>query len=408
MCASFEGMALAETTDVSEAMEILAKVDFGAVEPGERRRCLAMIGTIDAQWAAAKASLLGEYDTKKDWAAVGHRSPAVGLCKTAKVPMPAARQAVALGRALRKMPETQAALASGSITTAHAMRLRPTSRRPQFASGGERLLVEQAALLSWRDWLTAVDTWESYADDENNPDADGDPREAKAFFNASPVLDGMGRLDGLLGPVGFEAFEEALHRIENDLFNDDWAEAVERVGKDATPDDLARTPAQRRAAAVVEMAHRAMTAPADGKRPLPLIVIHSDPDTFNHELARVVGIEAPAPLGTARMCELDSGVAIRPSEMIRQALHGTVRRLVYTSKSHVLDYGTEVRLFRGALRQAIIHAARTCREPDCDIRASRCEIDHRIPAAAGGPTSAANGQPLCPGGHRHKSRTDPG
>lgn len=401
-------MALAETIDVSEAIEILAKVDFGAVEPGERRRCLALVAQIEAQWTAAKAALIGEYDTKKDWAAVGHRSPAVGVGRTAKMPIPAARQAVSLGRALRRMPETQAALATGSITTMHAMRLRPTSKRPQFAAGGEAFLVEQASVLSWKDWLTAVNTWESYADDENAPDADGDPRDQHAYFNASALMDGMGRLDGVLGPVGFEAFEEALHRIENELFNDDWAEAVQRAGAAATPDDLSRTPAQRRAAALVEMAHRAMTAPANGKRSLPLVVIHTDPDTFNRELARVLGVEPPTPLGTARLCELDSGTAIRPSEMIRLALHGTVRRLVYTSKSHVLDYGTGVRLYRGALRQAIIHASRTCDEPECDVRASRCEIDHRQPAAVGGPTSAANGHPLCRPGHRHKSRTEPG
>lgn len=405
-------MALAETTDVSEAMEILAKVDFGAVEPGERRRCLALIGQIESQWTAAKVSLVGEYDTKKDWAAVGHRSSAVGVAKTAKVPMPASRQAVSMARALRKMPVTAAALAAGSITTTHATRLRAAAKRPQFRGvGGEAFLVEQAALLSWKDWLQAVNTWESYADDETEPD--GDHREAKAYVNASSMMDGMGRLDGVLGSVAFEAFEEALHRIENELFNDDWAEAVEQAGADATPDDLRRSPAQRRAAALVEMAHRAMTAPADGKRPLPLVVLHVDPDTFGHELARVLDIDAPEPLGTARMCELDSGVAIRPSAMIRLALHGTIRRLVYTSKSHVLDYGTEVRLFRGALRQAIIAAARTCAGSDCDVRASRSDIDHLIPASAGGPTNAANGQPLCRGCHRHKSvneqrRTDPG
>ena len=407
-------MALAEVTDVSEAMEILAKVDFHACEPRDRRHSLAALAKLESQLMAVKAELVSAYDAEKDWSSVGHRSPAVGVSKTAKVPMPVARRAVALGRSKRAMPLTFESLASGRLSTAHANRLRQTAKRREFTeAGGEDFLLRQASVLPWKDWLTVVGTWEQAVDDHNEPDPTGDPREAQASFNASPLMDGMGRLDGVLGPVGFEAVEEALHRIENDLFNDDWAEAVARVGKDATADDLARTPAERRAAALVEMAHRAMTAPADGKRPLPLIVIHTDPDTFNREFARVVGIEAPEPLGTARRCELDSGVAIRPSEMIRQALHGTVRRLVYTSKSHVLDYGTEVRLYRGALRQAIIHAARTCAEDDCDVRASRCEIDHRVPAVAGGPTNAANGQPLCPGGHRHKSRNqrrraDPG
>jgi len=49
--------------------------------------------------------------------------------------------------------------------------------------------------------------------------------------------------------------------------------------------------------------------------------------------------------------------------MIRAALHGTVRRLVYESKSHVLDYGTDVRLFTGKLRHATEHYARAPERP---------------------------------------------
>ena len=54
-------MALAETIDVSEAMEILAKVDFGAAEPGERRRCLALVRDRDA---SLKLVVAGERDRR--------------------------------------------------------------------------------------------------------------------------------------------------------------------------------------------------------------------------------------------------------------------------------------------------------------------------------------------------------
>ena len=68
-----------------------------------------------------------------------------------------------------------------------------------------------------------------------------------------------------------------------------------------------------------------------------------------------------------------------------------------------------MRLFTGMLRQAIIHAARTCAADGCEERASRCEIDHIQPvAAAGGETKASNGRPLCRTDHRHRTRTDPG
>jgi len=400
-------MAVAEIGDLEHALDLALKVDLAAADPVDRRAAVAALGRLESKFTALQAEIVGEYDAKKDWVRAGHRSPAVGVRETAKVPAPSAHRAVAVARSLREMPLTADALRHGSLSTAHAMRLRKTATRPAFAGDGERLLVAKAATLTWSEWLKTVAYWEQLADDETSDPADPDPRDTRAEFHAHRTLDGRGDLIGTLGPVGFEAFEEALHRIERELFQADWRDAVEQHGKDATSADM-RPPAQRRAAALVEMAHRAMSAPKDGKRPLPLVVIHTDPDTLNAELARVLDIEPPELLGTPRMCETDAGTVIGPSAMMREALAGTIRRLVHTSRSHVLDYGREVRLFTGPLRQAIIHAARTCTEPGCDTRASRCEIDHRQDWNTGGHTRADNAQPLCRGDHRHKPRTDPG
>ena len=401
-------MAVAELADLSEAMDIAVKVDFDACTPRDRRHAVSAIARLESQLMALRATVAEAYERHNDWAGYGHPSAAAGVRETARVPMHSARSAIALGRASRRMPVTHAALADGSLTPAHALRLRPTSKRASFAGEGETLLVEQAQTLRWAEWLEVVEYWEQLADDaEHEPDG-GDPRDERATLHVSQLLDGMGKVDGVLDPVGFAAVEEALHRIERELFEQDWRETRERLGGDATPDQMPRTPAQRRAAALVEMAYRATTAPKDGKRPLPLVVIHTDPDTFNTELARVLDVEPPALLGTARKSELDSGTVVPPTVMMRAALHGTVRRLVYSSPSHVLDYGREVRLFQGQLRQAIIHAARRCAVPGCDVRASRCEIDHVEPERAGGPTAAHNGQPLCRSDHRHKSRHEPG
>ncbi|WP_131805999.1 HNH endonuclease signature motif containing protein, partial [Mycobacterium alsense] len=45
----------------------------------------------------------------------------------------------------------------------------------------------------------------------------------------------------------------------------------------------------------------------------------------------------------------------------------------------------------------------TCRWPGCDQPATRCEIDHTIPHAAGGPTHAGNLKCLCPTHHLVKT-----
>ena len=401
-------MAVAEMTDLSDAMDIAVKADFGACTPRDRRQALDQLARLDAQLTALKAAVVGHYDGQRDWAGYGHASPAAGVRETTRVSMATARSWVSLGRAMRSMPQVAAALADAEITVSHAHRLRESAKRPQFAEWGEAFLLEKAGELRWKDWLTVVDRFEQYADDENQPTDPPDPDAIPdhGTVQVSELPDG-GELIAHLDEVGYEAVEEVLHRIERELFRKEWKRLVDEHGLAATPSMLT-TKAQRRARALVEMAHRAETAPKDGKRPLPAVVAHMDPDTFDRALARRLDVEPPEPLGTSFLCELDSGRTIAPDEAIRLALHGTVRRLVYESPSHVLDYGHDVRLFKGKLREAIVHAARTCRAEGCEVRASRCEIDHVLPAANGGRTEARNGRPLCRTDHRHRTRSDPG
>ena len=401
-------MAVAELTDVCDAMDIAMKVDVTAVTPGDRRRALKQLARLDAQLTALKAEVVGAFDAQRDWVGFGFASPAAGVREMAKVPMAESRRWVGWGRAMRSMPLIARALADAEITRSHAQRLRSTASRPQFADWGEAFLLEQAGILRWKDWLTVVDRFEQCADDENQPaeplDLDTPPDHGQVQLSELP--DG-GELIARLDPSGYEAVEEVLHRIEQELFRAEWKHLVDTHGTAAST-SMMTSKAERRARALVEMANRAATAPKDGLRPLPVLVIHMDPDTLNRELARLLAIEPPAALGSSFVCELDSGRKIAPTEAIRHALHGTVRRLVYESPSHVLDYGRDVRLFRGAVRQAIIHAARTCAASGCEERASRCEIDHIVPAARGGLTNPGNGRPLCRSDHRHRTRTDPG
>ena len=65
-----------------------------------------------------------------------------------------------------------------------------------------------------------------------------------------------------LDPISGEIVHTTLAAIERELFEADWAAAKERLGREPMILDLERTPAQRRADALVEMATRARTAPA--------------------------------------------------------------------------------------------------------------------------------------------------
>ena len=87
-----------------------------------------------------------------------------------------------------------------------------------------------------------------------------------------------------------------MARIERQLFAADWSAAKAIHGDATTAAHLARTSAQRRHDALVEMATRALTAPADGKRPAPLVTVMVDFDTL-----------------AGRVCELAAGTSSPPA-----------------------------------------------------------------------------------------------
>ena len=99
-------------------------------------------------------------------------------------------------------------------------------------------------------------------------------------------------LDPVLGSI----VANELNRLEHELFEGDCAEAKERLGRTARIDELGRTSGQRRADALVEMATRSRTAPADGIRPAPLFSIFVGYETIH-----------------GRICELENGTVLHPS-----------------------------------------------------------------------------------------------
>jgi len=198
------------------------------------------------------------------------------------------------------------------------------------------------------------------------------------------------RLDPLSGAI----VAGQLRRIENELFAADWAEAKQRFGEHMTftTADLARTPAQRRADALVEMATRAGTAPVDGRRPEPLFSV-------------LVGFESFA----GRICEMADGTVVSPGSLVDWLDEAWIERVVFDGPSRVLDLGAATRLFTGATRRAIQLRDRECFHEMCSEPAKRCEVDHIEPWSAGGRTIQRNGRMAC-GFHnrrRHRRRKRP-
>ncbi len=381
-------------THLREAVDGLQSIDADALSDEDLSGLLMDLHTQSARLDAARVELTGVWDARRAWSTDGAKSAAAWLAHRTHQPRGALNGEVRLARRLRTMPATATALAEGDISADHADRLARANRpglEAAFARD-EEMLVGYATELSWADFARAVAYWEQLAapdDTEADAQAQRDARRA----HCSQTLDGTWVLDALLDPIGGAIFNETLSGIEAELFAADWAAAKAHHGDDVTVDRLARTPAQRRADALVEMATRARTAPDHGCRPRPLITVLVDYPTL-----------------TGRVCELANGTIIAPGALAGLLSEADIERIVFNGASRVVDVGRRTRFFTGALRRAIQVRDRHCTWPGCDTPAHRCEVDHIVPYTDGGDTTQDNGTLRCPYHHRHghrRTRADP-
>ncbi len=197
-------------------------------------------------------------------------------------------------------------------------------------------MVSNATRLPFADFAKTVARFEQLTDPDPGPDPTMEGRKA----HSSRLLDGMGRVDAWLDAVGWTTFDGVLGRIEKELFEADWAAAKAEHGADVCLDQLARTPEQRRADAMVEMASRAAAVPAGAKRPLPVVVIHMDSKTFERGIEREFDVgDDDEPYDSDMLCEFADGTPITPAMAVKAALRGHVQRAVYDSPAVILNYG---------------------------------------------------------------------
>ena len=380
----------AEMAPLDGAVDTLASFDIDDFDGGRAADVLVELRRVRAKLAAVEARLVARVDGARPWADDGYLSAASWLAASDNTSLDDARGDVRLARRLRSMPATAAALAAGDITLAHARRL-ATLCAPDTAAAfaeAEEFLVGQARSMRWADFTKAAGYWLRLArDDGPDPDkADHDRRKVSLHDG----LRGTGLLSGELTPTAKATVRSALERLERELFDADWAAARAAHGDAATAADMPRTARQRRHDALVEMARRAVTAPADGKRPQPLLSVLVGEDAFRNIL------------------ELADGTLITPATAADLLDEAVIERIVYDGPSRVIDLGHQ-RTFVGAARRAVEIVHRRCTGEGCHTRADQCEIDHILPWTWNGPTHPDNGRPQCRPHHRqhHQVATTP-
>lgn len=159
--------------------------------------------------------------------------------------------------------------------------------------------------------------WEQIVD-QDGAEQSAEDIEAASEFHLSQSIGGVRFGNLTLDPISGDIVDGTLQHIYRELFDADWAEATERLGREPSVDELRRSPKKRRADALVEMAIRARTAPADGRRPAPLFII-------------VVGYETFA----GRTIELYNKTVVTPGSAARWLDGADVERIVFDGPSQV-------------------------------------------------------------------------
>jgi hypothetical protein len=300
------------------------------------------------------------------------------------------------------VPGVGDALADGHIGGAQAHELARLSAHPRVGEmfpASAALLTELAERLSFEEFRVAARRWESLAD------LDGAERndEVSAARRTATVVPTAGGIDvRATGGSGFVAAEltSIFARFVQTEFDADVAARSAEFGPDAPASRLRRTDAQRRFDALAAIFRAAAVAPADGIAPTPVVNLLVGEQTLERLIAwRLTGEDPGAgestDLDLERM-ETDTGVSVAPTDVVRAAILGHVRRVVVDSAGVVVDAGRKRRLFTGVAREMALLLAHSCDHLGCTVPASQCAVDHVEEwTRDGGATDQVNGRPRC-------------
>ena len=375
-----------ELDDFGDALDALVSAGAGHYGDGASIETLhRALSRLEAFVTEASAA----FEASEEWAADGAKTAAAWIATRCHLPRPVARRRVRLGRTLRQLPVCAEAWREGQIGTEHARAIASARRHRTEASMArdEAMLVAQAHELGFEDFERVLEYWKQLADPEGADEAD-EARRAKRSVYLESSYAGLWLGQMTLDPISGAIVAGELDRLERQLFDADCAEAKERLGRRPRLDELARTSAQRRADALVEMATRSAAAPPEGIRPAPLFSVF-------------VGYESIR----GRICELENGTVVSPSALLPWMDSAYFERAIFSLGGRV-DVSVRARLFSGGTRRAIELRDRICTHPYCYEPAQSCQGDHIEPYAQGGATTQENGRLLCGFHNRLRNQRD--
>jgi hypothetical protein len=330
----------------------------------------ALVDRLNAKLIAA----VGEHDAAELWRNDGATSMTAWLRHHTRRSGRDAARCAKTARRLRQLPVTAAAYRDGALSggQVQAIVTNLKDRTVDFFARHETELVLELARLSVGDTAVAMQDWARRA---HAVVGDGpEPLLPERSLHLSRVLDGRHELSGSFDPEGGAVIATALR----------LAATGDVAGEPA------RSPAQRRADALVDVCRRFLDHQQQrrGGRHRP----HLNIITTLHELEQQRG------------GRLVDGTTLDPTTVGRLVCDAGIHRVVTDGRSSILDYGTTTRTVPAPLFNALVIRDHHCRYPSCDRPPDWTEAHHIRWVTHGGPTALHNLVLLC-SRHHHLLHT---
>jgi hypothetical protein len=324
------------------------------------REGLALLDVLTAKLAAAA----GRFDAEVGYEAEGAVSLTGWLRGHAGLSSSDAGRLARTAKRCRQLPVTAAAWESGALSGAQVQAIvaNVSDRTVGLFAEHEPEVVPVLVPLTVPDTVTAMQLWRQRAEAQLD---DGQPAGSDERLHLSRTMAGRRELSGSFEADGGSVIETAL-----------------RLATTRDDDGETRTPAQRRADALVDLCQWYLDhhGHAGAGRHRPHVNVIVDVDDFH----------------AGGSGQLDDGTLLPRPSVERLLCDCALHRVVRDQTGSIVDYGRATRSIPVNLWAALVVRDRGCRHPGCDRPVEWCDGHHvNVHWEHGGETNLDNLVLLC-------------
>ena len=331
---------------------------------------------------AEQLNLVDDAVSSGRWCGGRFRSPTAWLVAATGESAGRCRVTLMLAERIQHMVLVKAAFAAGELAESALRQLVETWAEPVADAfrRDEEMLLRWAQRLSFDDLRVVLATWRIHVDPEREERTVQERFESRKL-HLSALLDGMGQLDGVLDPEGFELVHEAIRGLSTKCAEDDRRLEQRRADALVTLARFYLTNANTTNGTAGDAATAGGTPPGKRSRPKVIGAI-SYPDLVSGEGAGTI--------------DTGSGRVVVGAEAIRRlCCDAGFHRFVYAAEGTILDYGRQTRTISDPLFEVLAARDHGCRILECPVPAGGCDAHHAEHWADDGETEPDNLPLLC-------------